>query len=407
MPFLTRTNQMSASAVIAKYALKRVFGLVARAYLARPFTHRNCRRVCIYYAPNRISFSQVYPFIYYEREIARRYHVEIRYIPVNTLLKGRHQNCPRADIILLQTWFTVDTDLLSKVLSILSETNPNAEISFLDSFAHSDIRLSRILNSSIRFYIKKSLFLDYREYLRAYHGDTNLTEYYGGLFGIDYELIDWKTPESVLNKLRIGPNFFTAPHFIWDFAHGELPSLTSRKIDIHARIAASGTDWYKAMRTASLQRISSLPNLKILSGTGVNWKQYMAEMQNSKLCFSPFGYGELCWRDVEAFATGAVLIKPDMSHLKTLPNLYVANETYIPTKWDFSDLHDVVHKVLSDDNLRKHVATEAYTRVSNYVRTSKFVDDMSFLFDENSHSDSAQAIVPTIKSRSIGKTDEL
>ena len=110
----------------------------------------------------------------------------------------------------------------------------------------------------------------------------------------------------------------------------------------------------------------------------------MAEMQDSKLCFSPFGYGELCWRDVEAFASGAVLVKPDMSHLETSPNMYVANETYFPIKWDFSDFHEVVYRVLSDDDLRKHVASEAFRRVSNYIKTAKFVDDIGFLFNNRS-----------------------
>ena len=30
---------------------------------------------------------------------------------------------------------------------------------------------------------------------------------------------------------------------------------------------------------------------------------------------SPFGFGEICYRDFEAMLNGACLIKPDVSHL--------------------------------------------------------------------------------------------
>ena len=63
--------------------------------------------------------------------------------------------------------------------------------------------------------------------------------------------------------------------------------------------------------------------------------RFLEEMRQSKLCWSPFGYGELCWRDIEAYMTGAVLIKPDVSHLGSLPDLYRPHETYLPVRWDF------------------------------------------------------------------------
>jgi len=383
---LLLNNNFSANvrSFFTGHALKKGFGVAIRAYLARPYVLKNCRRVCIYYALNRISFSQVYPFIYYQREIEHRYNVEIRFLPVNTLAQGNSLKHPRADIILVQTWFTVDADSLRQMLDFLSLKNPDAEISFLDSFAHSDIRLARILDPYIRFYIKKSLFKNQCEYLRSYCGDTNLTEYYGRLYGITSGPVDWKTPETALQKLRLGPNFFTAPHFISGFSNGHIPALSPRKIDVHARLGgARGTNWYQTMRTASKKKIQSLKSVNVFTGAGVAWKLYMAEMRDSNICFSPFGYGELCWRDVEAFATGAVLVKPDMSHLRTLPNLYEENETYIPIKWDFSDLPEVVQNILSNFELRHHVAAEAFRRVSEYVKTAQFVDDIDFLFEED------------------------
>jgi hypothetical protein len=106
----------------------------------------------------------------------------------------------------------------------------------------------------------------------------------------------------------------------------------------------------------------------------------MAELANSRLCFSPFGYGELCWRDIEAFQTGAVLIKPDMGHLQTLPDLYEPGVTYLPVRWDFSDLEDVVCSALADEPRMEAIASEAWNRTARYIREGCFVDDMAEMF---------------------------
>ena len=63
---------------------------------------------------------------------------------------------------------------------------------------------------------------------------------------------------------------------------------------------------------------------------------------------APFGYGEIAPRDLESCMIGAVLIKPDMGHLDTIPNIYDPMQTYVPCKWDFSDLNEKIDYVLSD-----------------------------------------------------------
>lgn len=51
---------------------------------------------------------------------------------------------------------------------------------------------------------------------------------------------------------------------------------------------------------------------------------------------SPYGWGEICYRDFEAALGGALLIKPDMSHIKTWPNIY-SNNMYYSLDWDLSN----------------------------------------------------------------------
>ena len=146
-----------------------------------------------------------------------------------------------------------------------------------------------------------------------------------------------------------------------------MPSRDNRPIDVHARMASRGSGWYQSMRADSLARLGALSDLNIAAQGTVPLKTYMAEMGQSKLCFSPFGYGELCWRDIEAIRVGAVLIKPDMGHLETGPELYESGVTYLPVRWDFADLEEVIRGALADEARCRQIASAAWTRVSTVI----------------------------------------
>ena len=52
---------------------------------------------------------------------------------------------------------------------------------------------------------------------------------------------------------------------------------------------------------------------------------------------SPFGWGEICFRDFESIILGKLLIKPNCDHIITWPNIYQDN-MYVPIDWDASNL---------------------------------------------------------------------
>ena len=68
-------------------------------------------------------------------------------------------------------------------------------------------------------------------------------------------------------------------------------------------------------------------------------------MRKSKCTLSPYGQGELCFRDFEIIQFGSVMIKPDMSKVITHPNIYIPYETYIPCNLDYSDLIEKIEWV--------------------------------------------------------------
>lgn len=334
----------------------------------------------IYYHSLSISWAQVYPFIFYQRQLADRFDVEVRALPVEDFLAGRDPKCGWADIVLVQPWFTVDPTQLANRLAQAKERHKATRFSFVDSYAHSDVRLGKFVNPYIEFYFKKSLFLNRTLYQKPFNGDTSLTDYYGALYELEQPLVDWEVPASLNLKLRLSPNFFTAPRFLNSLNKKVELTQRHRKIDVQTRIGQKGSRWYSAMRSDASQSISNLKGITASPSGTLNYRAFMQEMRHSKICFSPFGYGELCWRDIEAMVSGAVLVKPDMSHMETLPNLYEPDMTYVPVKWDFSDLETVVTELLSDENRQRRISEIAYRRMAKFVQAGSFLDQVKCLF---------------------------
>ena len=90
-------------------------------------------------------------------------------------------------------------------------------------------------------------------------------------------------------------------------------------------------------------------------------------MKDSKIVISPFGWGEFSYRDYEAFVLGAMLMKPDMSHINTWPNLYQEDKTYIPYNWNFENLIEKLDFFLSNSELRISIAEIGQETFKKYV----------------------------------------
>ena len=97
-------------------------------------------------------------------------------------------------------------------------------------------------------------------------------------------------------------------------------------------------------------------------------QEYIDKMRKSKVALSPFGMGEVCFRDFELMQFGTAMVKPSMSHLETIPNPYIEGKTYFPTAHTWDDLTKVLSEVIDDPvaqnevvhNFRK-VFLEEYT----------------------------------------------
>ncbi|PHN01496.1 hypothetical protein [Flavilitoribacter nigricans] len=105
---------------------------------------------------------------------------------------------------------------------------------------------------------------------------------------------------------------------------------------------------YDYQRNLASERLKNMRRDDILVGGKVSFSQYMKEQRDSKITLSPFGWGEICYRDFESVVNGSLLLKPKMDHLNTYPDFFKNGETYVSTNWDFSDLKEKLVEVSSN-----------------------------------------------------------
>jgi len=113
-------------------------------------------------------------------------------------------------------------------------------------------------------------------------------------------------------------------------------------------------EYYNGPRRKLFEEVKKLDcNVITTEVTGKLDKQkYMQTLYDSKLCISPFGYGEVNIREVECIVAGTPTIKPNIECVKSTPFIY-GNGFTLDCKSDFSDLKDVVEFALSnyDDSI--------------------------------------------------------
>ncbi|HMS96305.1 MAG TPA: glycosyltransferase [Tabrizicola sp.] len=348
---------------------------------AQPFSAQSATRLLLVTQGERIPQSQIFAFHHFAADLKRLHGAEVREADLWDVLAGKATAAMEATVVAFQTPFDVSDEDLSSLFTRLRADHPGARIGCLDWFAPTDLRNAARMNGEVDFYVKKHVFRDRSRYGQPTVGDTNLTDYYNQRFGISEQRQRFQVPPDFLKKLVVGPSFLTSPLILPDLL-GTMPNTSNRAVDLHARFeTASGTPWYRAMRGEADAAVDRCSGLTILRGQGVRRSQFLAEMRASKVCLSPFGYGEVCWRDYEAIQCGAVLVKPDMSHVETDPDIFVPWETYVPVAWDMADLRDVLDRLLSDSALRNRIASKAFQTLQDWLRSNAFARRMGLVLN--------------------------
>lgn len=212
-------------------------------------------------------------------------------------------------------------------------------------------------------YLKTSAYADRTNYRRAVYGSRLFADYYHATDGVTDESpttspvlsaadaqrieVAWNT--GLANYSLLGPRrwslYGTVPsRWLASPPRWFTPPSTSRPIPVSCRMGLS----YRHATVACQRRRMTEALAKYNRTTRVSKFAYVGELRRSRIVASPFGYSEINYKDFETFLNGALLFKPDMSHLDTWPNYFRPGETYVSHRWDLSDVAARIDEVLRD-----------------------------------------------------------
>lgn len=324
----------------------------------------------------RISlFHTMEPF--FLPEYRRRFRI-LR-SPEECLKPGKNQ------VLFMERCFKTDTPPDLEMMKRLRERYRS--IVFFDGYAAAGTHLLELL-PYVDHIFHKSVFRNPDHYGRQLYAKRLFSDYYHRQFGITDSNPEYPfpgVPESEeRNRIRLSWNIglgdyprrhriqrigagigrYLSPDLGRRFRSGNSKAPKDfasprRRLPVHARIGLVSSESVAHQRRLSLDLIKDDP--RFLTGP-VPQKRYYAELEESKIVYSPFGWGEVCFRDFEAVKAGALLMKQDMSHLDTWPDIYIPYETYVPIAWDCSDLVEKSEYYLSSDSERSRIARNAWER---------------------------------------------
>jgi len=217
----------------------------------------------------------------------------------------------------------------------------------------------------VDLFLKNQLLKDQQRYTEN-NGDTSVRVWINKSDLKSHEIYT-PCPPQELKKLGLAWNIGLCDY---RKLHGKLGHFTNRvhytpgfyapdrakKFDTVFRGSLSSDETYSFQRNQIIRFLKSVTDLKVRTGGKVRPSRYMQELRDSKLILSPFGWGEICYRDFETFFSGSVLVKPSVEHLHTYPDVLKANVTYVPLKWDVSDVDNVIHEAVSNFNQYREIA---------------------------------------------------
>lgn len=229
-------------------------------------------------------------------------------------------------------------------------------------------------------YLKKQLLKDIELYTKEMYGCRPHSEFFHSTLGVTDDLIgsqkmrlldlqyekklglSWNVGLSNINSHGVWNNVknrFLFPFFEVNgdiYRYGNPSSARSIDIQFQGTFTSSGVGWQR-MKAREIIQLNDSFVAPAMSKNG-SFREYMREMSNSKCILGLFSFGEICYRDFEAFISGSCLLKPNMSHIITFPDWFQENTTYVPLSWDLSDLEEKLTWYLDNENIRVKIAEQ-------------------------------------------------
>lgn len=333
------------------------------------------------------SEEQFSPFSFYRSELRSKTGLISARLLLKDVLRAPKLILSRFDIIAIKLYYRTPASEALEAIGTIRTTAPQMRIIYFDGDDDLNIQWPALLRE-VDKYVKKHVFRDRENYLRSFVGKSNLHDYvhrrYGHAFTEnDYGYYNGKgvliresgqVPKDQIAKIAPGFNLALDQPIMRLYAAAKRRPDIEKDTDVVFR-GNVPNDWTRYLRDGVepiLKRLSSSYRV-ITPKSRVSRDKYYREMATTKICVSPFGYGEICWRDFEAVLSRCLLIKPDMSHVETRPNIFIPYETYVPVKWDFSDLEEKCTFYLENHDHRTRIVEQAFKVLDDFYQSKEFV----------------------------------
>jgi len=333
-----------------------------------------------------IADHMVEPFRYYKGKFSSQCKTNIEMRPANSLdelssiLKTTH-----ADVAFITTSWKNSADETIAFFKDVHGWKNNLKIVYLDYFDQSSSPFFGIL-PYIDCYVKKQLYKNLADYRKNYIGGYVVTDFISRHYNLPAKGWNFGSylPEDQEDKLFPGWNVATHQQIRRSITYANwkrlLPFNNTRKdIDIHCRVSLGDEDkswYYHRHRLESLKALEPLKQqynvvTSLNDDTMLGARKFNREIARSHIGFSPFGYGEVTYRDYTCIAYGTLLVKPDMSQLVTYPDIFHDRETYVSVKWDLSDVEEKCSYYLEHPEEAKTIIDNARDTFEDYFKQKR------------------------------------
>lgn len=305
--------------------------------------------------PNGRAF--LFPLLVFRRALAQA--------DISVRLTGQRETAADGcDILIVDSKYYRD-DWVARADWILEDFirfGRQARVVYFDTTDSSGL-LQAELFPHVALYLKNQILRDRTAYTRPLYGQRIYADYYHRTKGVaDAEPLSSQPVRlEDLAKLRAGWNSGLADYSLHGpylmAAYGRLPfggflqlprrftpPSHPRERDISCRFGASYPRASVAWQRQEIRRI-----MQVMPTDKIGRRAYFDELRGSKVVVSPFGFGEITLKDFETLLTGGLLLKPDMSHLETWPDLFQPGRTILCHDWDLEDF-----PVMLEDAVRNY-----------------------------------------------------
>jgi hypothetical protein len=330
----------------------------------------------------RSSISFIYPIFRWEKNL-KLIDIEI------SIFNKVSKNIYETDVLIIDSNFyrgqrALTVNYVDKEIQILSEN--------IKTLIWYDLSDSTALDNPwplayVDIYLKNQMLIDKSKYLLPIKSNGRVfSDYYILQNYVQEGNNTMSVPvnnKDLLKKLKLGWNSYMYDEsllnkvFLFLRKKFQIKNLIDYKNSFYKPNTLRDNNYFTRFNTNySKESISwhRKETLKILNNycsliknEKVSHRRYLSELKCSKIAIAPFGWGEFSYRDYETFIFGALLLKPDMSHSITWPNLYIENETYIPYSWNLENLAEQLEIVLLNDNMRISVAETGQENIKKYT----------------------------------------